>query len=171
LNVALSNLPRIEKLHRSHDVEPFDCGQAALNRFLIRHALQNQQSSAATTYVALVEQEVVGFYSLAYGQIEYADAPERLAKGLARYPVPIMLLARLAVDARWQGKGLGAGMLRDAVSRTLQAADIAGLRALAAHAKDDKARAFYQHFNFIPSPTDSYHMAIVLKDIRIILQG
>jgi hypothetical protein len=117
----LSNLPRIEKLQRSHNVEPFDWGQVALNRFLVRHALHNQQSNAATTYVALVEQEVIGFYSLAFGQIEYADAPERVTKGSARHPVPVMLLARLAVSLAWLGKRFGAGMLKDAMLRTLQA--------------------------------------------------
>lgn len=171
MTAALSNRPRIEKLQRRHEIESFDCGQDDRNRFLIRHALQSQQSSATTTYVALIEQEIVGFYSLAYGQIEYADAPERLTKGLARHPVPIMLLARLAVSTSWQGKGLGAGMLKDAMLRTLQAADIAGLRALAAHAKDERARAFYERFDFIPSPTDPYHMAILLKDVRAALQA
>ncbi|MGA8028405.1 MAG: GNAT family N-acetyltransferase [Bryobacteraceae bacterium] len=171
MSAAWSNLPLIEKLHRSHNVEPFDCGQVDLNRFLIRHALQSQQSNAATTYVALVEQEVVGFYALVVGQIEYADAPERLTKGPARHPVPVMLLARLAVATVWQGKGLGAGMLKDAMQRTLQAAEIAGLRALSAHAKDDSARAFYERFNFQPSPTDPYHMAVLLKDVRASLQA
>ncbi len=166
----MSILPHIEKLQRSHDVESFDCGQADLNRFLIRHALQNQHSNASQTYVALVESEIVGFYTLVYGQIEYKDAPERLTKGLARHPVPIMLLARLAVSIHWQGRGLGSGLLKDAMLRTLQAADIAGLRAFAAHAKDDKARAFYERFDFLPSPTDPYHLLILLKDIRAALQ-
>ena len=171
LNAALSNyLPRIEKLHRSHNVEPFDCGQRDLNRFLIRHALQSQLAGGSTTYVALIEQEVVGFYSLAYGQVEYADAPERLTKGLARHPVPIMLLARLAVSAAWQRKRLGEGLLRDAMIRTLRAADIAGLRAFIAHAKDDSARSLYERFDFTSSPTDPYHMYILLKDVRARLQ-
>ena len=164
--LSLSTLPRIEKLQRSHDVESFDCGQADLNRFLIRHALQNQHSNASTTYIALIEAEIVGFYTLVYGQIEYADAPERLTKGLARHPVPVMLLARLAVSLAWQGKKLASGMLKDAMLRTLQAAEIAGLRAFAAHAKDDRAKAFYERFDFVPSPTDPYHLAILLKDLR-----
>ena len=165
-------LPRVEKLQRSHDIETFDCGQEDLNRFLIRHALQNQNASASQTYVALVESEIVGFYTLVYGQIEYLDAPQRLTKGLARHPVPVMLLARLAASTPWQGKGLGAGLLKNAMLRSLHAADIAGMRAFAAHAKDDKARAFYERFDFVPSPTDPYHlaMAILLKDLRAALQ-
>jgi len=77
-----------------------------------------------------------------------------------------MLLARLAISLSWQGKGLGAGLLKDAMQRTLQAAGIAGIRAFAVHAKDDAARAFYEHFDFIQSPTDPYHLFRLLKDIR-----
>jgi GNAT superfamily N-acetyltransferase len=157
---------RIAKLHRSHDVEDFDCGSDALNRFLIRFALQNQAAGAATTYVALAGDEVVGFYTLVVAEVAYDDAPERLTKGLARHPVPLMLLARLAVASVWQGKRLGAGLLKDAMRRTLQAAEIAGIRAMAVHAKDDDARGFYERFDFLPSPTDPYHLFLLLKDVR-----
>jgi predicted N-acetyltransferase YhbS len=94
-------------------VEGFDCGREALNRFLIRHAWQNQQARASQTYVALADEQVAGYYTLVVGQVEYDDASERLKKDLARHPVPIMLLARLAVSAPWQGKGLGSGLLKD----------------------------------------------------------
>jgi hypothetical protein len=117
---------RIEKLRRDHAVEGFDCGKQALNRFLERHAPQSQQAGASTTYLALDGDKVVGFHSLAVGQVDYADAPERLTKGLARHPVPIMLLVRLAVSMSYQGKKLGAGLLKDAMSRTLRASEIAG---------------------------------------------
>jgi GNAT superfamily N-acetyltransferase len=157
---------KIEKLQRGHEIDQFDCGREALNRFLVRYALQNQQAGASQTYVALAGDAVVGYYTLVVGQVEYDAAPERLTKGLARHPVPIMLLARLAVAASWQGKGLGAGMLKDAMQRTLQAADIAGIRAFAVHAKDDEARAFYEHFGFSPLPSDPYHLFRLLKDIR-----
>lgn len=157
---------RIEKLQRSHAVDEFDCGREALNRFLARYAFQNQQAGASQTYIALADGAVVGYYTLVVGQVEYAAAPERLTKGLARHPVPIMLLARLAIATSWQGKGLGAGLLKDAMQRTLQAADIAGIRAFAVHAKDDEARAFYEHFGFSPLPSDPYHLFRLLKDIR-----
>jgi GNAT superfamily N-acetyltransferase len=157
---------KIEKLQRSHKIDQFDCGRDALNRFLVRYALQNQQAGASQTYVALADDAVAGYYTLVVGQVEYDAAPERLTKGLARHPVPIMLLARLAVATSWQGKGLGAGMLKDAMQRTLQAADIAGIRAFAVHAKDDDARAFYEHFGFSPLPSDPYHLFRLLKDIR-----
>lgn len=160
---------RIEKLARHHAVEDFDCGEEALNRFLIRFALGNQQANAAQTYIGLADENVIGFYTLVVGEVSYEDAPERLKKGLARHPVPLMLLARLAVSLTWQGKGVGAGLLKDAMQRTTQAADIAGIRALTAHAKNDTARTFYEHFGFIPSPTDSLHLFVLTKDIRQIL--
>jgi GNAT superfamily N-acetyltransferase len=156
----------IEKLARHHVVEDFDCGQAALNRFLIRFALSSQHANASQTYVGLADAAVVGFYTLVVGEVAYADAPERLTKGLARHPVPLMLLARLAVGAAWQGKGIGSGLLKDAMRRTVQAADIVGIRALAAHAKDDAARAFYEHFGFVASPTDPLHVFILTKELR-----
>src|SRR5271165_893634 len=106
---------RIEKLRRDHPVDQFSCRSEALDRFLIRYALANQQANASQTYVGLHDNEVIGFYSLVVGQIAYDDAPERLTKGLARHPVPIMLLARLAVSTSWQGKGVGAGLLKDAM--------------------------------------------------------
>jgi GNAT superfamily N-acetyltransferase len=160
------NQLRIEKLTRHHAVEAFDCGQEALNRYLSRYALTNQLANAAQTYVGLADGAVIGYYSLVVGNLAYDDAPERLRKGLARHPVPIMLLARLAVDHRWQGQDIGAGLLRDATRRTLQAADIAGIRALVVHAKDEAARAFYEHFDFVPSPTDLLHLYVLVKDLR-----
>ena len=161
---------QIEKLDPKHRTQGFDCGQEALNRFLVRYALQNQNAGASQTYLAFAGQEPAGYYTLIVGQVEFQDAPERLKKGLARHPVPIMLLARMAVSTRWQGKGLGAGILKDAMLRTLQAADIAGIRAFAVHAKDDQARAFYEHFGFTPSPSDPYHLFRLMKDIRAALK-
>jgi GNAT superfamily N-acetyltransferase len=156
----------IEKLRRDHLIDDFDCGQEVLNSWLRKHALQNQGAGAAQTYVGLVGNVVVGYYSLAVGQIEYNDAPERLQKGLARHPVPIMLLARLAVHKDWQRKGVGRALLRDVVLRTAQAADIAGIRALAVHAKDDQARRYYEQFDFVASPVDPLQLLVLLKDIR-----
>jgi GNAT superfamily N-acetyltransferase len=161
---------RLEKLRRDHQVDLFDCGQEALNRFLVRYAFQNQQAEASQTYVALMGDEVLGFYTLVVAQVEYDAAPQRLGKGLARPPIPLMLLARLAVGTSWQGKGLGSGLLKDAMLRTLSAADIAGIRAMAVHAKDDGARAFYERYGFVAAPTDPYHLFVLLKDIRAILK-
>ncbi|MDR0776651.1 MAG: GNAT family N-acetyltransferase [Azonexus sp.] len=158
---------RIEKLHRRHAVETFDCGEEALNRFLVRFALANQMANASQTYVGLADDDaIVGFYTLAVGEVRHEEAPGRLTKGLARHAVPIMLLARLGVSVRRQGGGIGAGLLRDAILRTLQVADIAGVRALAVHAKNEAARSFYERFDFLPSPTDPLHLFALIKDLR-----
>jgi len=160
---------RIEKLHPHHVVEAFDCGQEALNRFLQKHALQNQHSGGAQTYVGLANETVIGYYALAVGSVKQEHAPERVKKGLAKHSIPIMLLARLSVDLRWQKQGVGAALLKDAMLRTLQAADIAGIRALVVRAKDQAARKFYERFDFLPSPTDPLHLFMLLKDVRKIL--
>jgi GNAT superfamily N-acetyltransferase len=157
---------RIEKLRRDHAVDAFDCGREELNRFLVRFAFPNQQAGASQTYVGLSGDSVIGFYTLVVGQVTCDDAPERLTKGLARHPVPIMLLARLAVSVKLQSRGVGAGLLKDAMLRTLQAADIAGIRAFAVHAKDDDARRYYERFGFIASPSDPYHLFVLIKDLR-----
>jgi GNAT superfamily N-acetyltransferase len=161
--------PRIEKLRREHRVEGFDCGKEPLNRFLIRFALQSQLSNSSQTYLALSDDEVVGYYSLVFGDVAYDDAPERLRKGVARHPIPLLILARLAVASAWAGKGFGSGLLKDALGRTLAAAELAGLRAVAVHAKDDEARAFYEHFDFMPSPSDPMHLFLLLKDIHALI--
>jgi GNAT superfamily N-acetyltransferase len=161
---------RVEKLTRGHAVDAFDCGQEARNRFLVRYALANQQANASQIYVGLADDVVIGFHTLVVSEVAHADAPERMSSGLARHAVPVMLLARLAVSSQWQGRGVGAGLLRDAVIRTIRAADIAGIRALVVHAKDEEARNFYRRFDFQDSPTDPLHLFALLKDLRN-LQG
>jgi GNAT superfamily N-acetyltransferase len=158
---------RIEKLHRTHAVEQFTCGQPELDRFLVRHALQAQQANSSQTYVAVTASEVVGFYTIVAGEVQHAEAPERVAKGMPRHPIPLLVLARLAVHTKAQGRGVGAGLLLDALGRTLQVADAVGVRALAVHAKDDRAVTFYRHFGFTPSTTDARHLFMIIKDIRI----
>jgi GNAT superfamily N-acetyltransferase len=119
----------------------------------------------------LSQRRVVGFTTLVVGQVGYEQAAERLKKGLARHPVPVLVLARLAVATGQQGQGLGAVLIRDALLRTLQAADIADIHAFVLHAKDNEARAFYEHYDLDPSPTAPYHLNILLKDVRASLGG
>jgi GNAT superfamily N-acetyltransferase len=157
-----------EPLNEDHDVTSFDCGSEALNRFLQRHALNNQRNQSARTYVALRgDTRVVGFYTLAAASAEHDVVPARVAKGLARHPIPLTLLARLGVDSAEQGGGLGTGLLKDALKRFLQAQSIIAARALVVLAKDDRAIAFYRHFGFAASPIDPSHFFLMTKDIRI----
>ena len=160
---------QIEKLRQDHAVEAFDCGNQGLNRFLRQHAFHSQLSGGSTTYVGLANQAVIGYFTLAVGSVEYEKAPKRGTKGRARHPIPIMLLARLAVDLHWQKNGVGGGLLKNALLRTVQAADIAGIRALVAHAKDGHAKGFYEYFDCLPSPSDPLHRFIILKGARKIL--
>ncbi len=152
-----------------HETGLFDCGVEELDKYLKKYALQNQYNGAARTYVATRGNEVVGYYTLAYGSVAYAEAPVRIIKGLAHYPVPVMILARLAVSIKERGTGLGKGLLKDALLRTIQAADIAGLRAILVHAKDDSAKSFYQKFGFIPSLINEYTLFLLMKDLKKIV--
>lgn len=159
----------IRKLTAKDQLDFFDCGEPALNQFLQRHALVNQRANSAQTYVCCVDERVVGFYSLAVGGVGHDSAPPRVSKGLARHPVLVMLLTRLAIDLPLQGKGLGRALLKDALLRTAQAADIAGIRCLLVHAKSDAARQWYESWQFEPSPTDPRHLFLMLKDLKALL--
>lgn len=148
-------------------VADFDCEAEDLNRYLQRHAVQAQQGEGARTYVTFDSGgRIAGYFTLAYGSVEHANAPERMSKGLARHPIPVMLLARLAVDRRFKGRGLGKELLRDALLRTLNAAEIAGLRAVVVDAKDEGARAFYQRYGFEPFKDNPMRLSLILKDVR-----
>ncbi len=154
-----------ETLNRKHDRALFDCGVEPLNDYLKKYAWQNQRKNSARTYVATRGNRIVGYYSLAFGSILYEEAPESVSTGLGKYPIPIVLLARLAVDEGEKGKGLGAGLLQDALRRAVQASEIAGLRAILVHAKDDPAKAFYEKFDFEPSPLNEYHLYLLISQI------
>ncbi len=161
--------PYIEKLSAEHDVKSFNCGKPTLNKFLTDYALQNQRSDSSTTYVAILHGTVIGYYSITVASVAHKDAPSRIVRGLPKYPIPVALLARLAVDKDKQGKGIGKGLLKDCLKRINAAADILGIRALLVHAKDDEAREWYEQFDFESSPTDQLHLFLMLKDIRKIL--
>ena len=150
----------------SHDTQAFDCGADALNQFLQRYALPNQTNGSARTFVTVTEGQVFGYYSLAAASVEHATAPARVSKGLAHHPIPMLLLARLAVDLRAQGQGLGRSLLQSALMKYLQAFEVIGCRALMVHAKDEAAARFYQGYGFESSPIDSAHLYLLTKDIR-----
>jgi len=156
----------IRKLSVSDRVDVFDCGHAALNQFLRRYAFINQKSNSAQTYVCCQAEVVVGFHSIAVGSVAPEAAPTRVTKGLAHHPVPVMILARLAVDKAHQHKGLGRALLKDALLRAAQAADIVGIRCLLVHAKDEEVKRWYESWDFEASPTDPRHLFLMLKDLK-----
>ena len=166
--LRIDNPLRIEKLNPNHSLNNVDFGREELSRFLIRKALVSQQAGVSRTYLAVSGESVVGYYTLNLGEVFLDEAPAQLKKGFASHPVPIMVLARLAVAVGWQGCGLGAGLLKDAMRRTLQAADIAGIRAFTVHSANESVRSFYENFGFVPSPTDPLHMFLSISDIRSI---
>lgn len=140
----------VAPLDERHDRTPFDCGVPALNLYLRNYALQNQKKGMVRNYVTTraADNVIVAFYSLVYSAIDQKRLPAPVVKGLGRYDVPVMLLARLAVDHREQGNGLGKALLKDAILRTMQAAAIGGLKLLLVHAKDETAASFYRKYGF-----------------------
>jgi GNAT superfamily N-acetyltransferase len=167
--LSSSDYEPVRKLVGADAVESFDCGQPALNQFLHRYALVNQRSNSAQTYVSCHSGRVVGFYSLAVGSVDPATATPRVTKGTAQHPVPVMILARLAVDLQHQRAGLGKALLKDALMRTAQAADIAGIRALLVHAKDELAGQWYRNWEFEPSASDPFHLYLLMKDLKALV--
>ena len=154
----------LEKLHIKHQ---FDCGEEALNTFLKEYAMQNSKNNASRTYVCATKNDniVMGFYTLTYGTISHHEATEKVKKNMPRYPIPIMILARLGVDIKYQKLGLGKELLRDALLRTLQASEIAGLKAILAHAKGAKAIDFYKKYDFEQSEFSESCLMLTIQDI------
>jgi GNAT superfamily N-acetyltransferase len=159
-------LSPIEKLTKDHDVSSFDCGKSSLNDWLRRFALTNQQSDSARTYVLHRAGKVVAYFSLSAGAVRREESPARVAKGLAKHPIGVILLARLAVDRSERGGGLGKAMLVDALSRALAASDAIGARAILVHAIDEEAAGFYRKFGFEASPLDPKQLMLLMKDLR-----
>ena len=155
-------------LDAQHLLEPFDCGEPILNDWLIIHARQAQASGSAKTFVVTDEDRVVGYFSLTVGQVDTLEAPGRIRKGMGRYPVPVVILARLAVSREYQGRGIGRGMLQDAIRRTLFIAEQAGVRAMLTHPIAG-ATGFYERFGFIPSPLKENQLLLLLKDAKKLL--
>ena len=158
-----------EKLQPEHDVSVFDCGEPVLNDWLRRRALQNQQSGASSTYVVLDKIRVVAYYSLAAGSVARETAPGRMRRNVPD-PVPVVVVGRLAVDRGFQGQGLGRALLRDAVLRTLQAADIIGVRAILVHALSEQAKRFYEVCGFAPSPINPLTLMITVSEAITVIR-
>ncbi len=160
------SLTEPQPLDARHRLEEFDCGKHALTEWLLRHARQAQGSGSARTFVACDGERVAGYYSLTVGQIDTLEAPERVRRGMGQYPIPPIILARLAVDLDYQKRGLGLSLLQDAIRRAVAVAEHAGIRALLTHPLDAEAEAFYKRFGFEPIPENERALILLLKDAR-----
>jgi GNAT superfamily N-acetyltransferase len=156
-----------DSLGSQHRLEGFDCGKPTLNEWLLRHARQAQASGSAQTFVVCTEDlHTAGYFSLTVGQVSTLEAPERIRKGMGQYPIPVVILARLAVSTAFQGCGIGYGLLQDAIRRTALIAEQAGIRALLTHPIDAEAAKFYSRFGFVASPLREQQLLLMLKDAR-----
>ena len=165
----MAELSEVVPLAASHDLAAFRCGKAELDDWLRRYAMVNQQIGGSRTFVTCEGSVVRGFYSLAVSSIEFEHASRKVQRGLGRYPVSVILIARLAVDERVQGQRVGESLLIDALGRCLAVSEEAGVRAVLVHAMEDDARAFYERYDFERSPTNPYHLALLIQDIEAAL--
>lgn len=165
-----SQIRQPEKLRPEHDLSGFDSGEPTLDAWLRRRALKNEASGASRTYVVCIGRRVIGYYTLSAGAIAHTHAPGRIKRNMPD-PIPVVVLARLAVDKTCHGKGVGSGLLRDAVLRTLQAAEIAGVRAMLVHALSNRAKQFYEKHGFVSSPVDPMTVMITTAEAGKIVDG
>jgi GNAT superfamily N-acetyltransferase len=156
---------------KRHSVERFSCGRSALDRWLREFAGQGQRRDTSRTFVATGEDgEVIGYYTLVAGQVEQKQATSSVRAGTSKhFPIPICLVARLAVDRGSQGRGLGAALLLDALRRAVGAAELVGIRAVVVHALDDEAARFYEHFAFAPVGDEPRTLMVPLAAVRAVL--
>ncbi len=151
-----------EKLNPAHDLSQLRCGEPELDDWLKRRALHNEESGASRTYAVCAGKQVVGYYALAAGAVAHRDAPGRVKRNMPN-PIPVMVIGRLAMDLKFQGRGIGSALLKDAVLRTVQAAEIAGIRAILVHAISENAKRFYEKLGFMASPTNPMTLMITVQ--------
>ena len=161
----VSRLLPPEPLADHHDFADFRCGEASLDDWLKRRARANQVSGASRTYVVCQDKRVIGYYALASGVVAVESAPGRFRRNMPN-PIPVAVLARLAVDRNWQGQGIGRALFRDAARRVAHAADAIGIRGIVVHALSDEAKNFYLALGFDPSPHQPMTLMVTLTDIR-----
>lgn len=161
---------RPQPLDRGDEREGFKCGEPALDHWLAEHAPEAQRSGTSRVFVSSTGSRVVGYYALAAAEVRPDEATERALKGQPRRrAIPAVLLTRLAVDQRHQGKGLGRSLLQDAMLRSAEAAERIGVRVLLVHAKHEQARRWYERFGFERSPADPLQLMLLMKDLRAFL--
>jgi GNAT superfamily N-acetyltransferase len=160
--VEIGDVSAPEKLNPAHDLSQFRCGEPELDDWLKRRALQNEESGASRSYVVCIGRQVIGYYALSAGAAAHRDAPGRVKRNMPN-PVPVMVIGRLAIDLKFQGRGIGTALLKDAVLRTVQAAKIAGIRAILVHAISEGAKRFYEILGFRASPTNPMTLMITVQ--------
>lgn len=158
-------------LAREHDLSCFESGSDPLNIYLKQYAFQNQKKDMGRTVIITEHNDnrVIGYYTLVTGSISIDVVSEKIRKGSGKYPIPVVVIARLAVDINYQGKGIGKALLKDALARILSASDHIGIRAVHVKAKDHKAVNFYKKFNFEQSPINELDLFLLLKDFKLTL--
>ncbi|HTW79345.1 MAG TPA: GNAT family N-acetyltransferase [Terracidiphilus sp.] len=164
--VSALSAPELLKDH--HVLDDFCSGEPSFDEWLRRRARANQLSGASRTYVVCEHARVVGYYALASGIVTVENATGRFRRNMPN-PVPVVVLARLAVDQNWQGKGIGRALFRDAAERTVNAAEVIGIRGMIVHAISEAARDFYLALGFDPSPHEPMTLMVTLADIRAAL--
>jgi GNAT superfamily N-acetyltransferase len=158
-----------EPLADHHRVDAFDSGTPSLDDWLKKRARANQATGASRTFIVSEGAEVISYYALASGAVSTADAPGRFRRNMPD-PIPVAVLARLAIDRAHQGKGLGRALFQDSALRVLNAADAIGIRGMVVHAISEDAKAFYIKLGFDPSPLDPMTLMVTLADIRLNLR-
>jgi GNAT superfamily N-acetyltransferase len=166
LTLYLVSISAPSPLTKDHSLKEFDCGVGELNAWLKKRALQNQVSNATRTYVASDGDRVIGFHSLAAASVERTLVVSRLQRNTPE-SIPVILLARLAVDESWQSRGIDGALLLDAARRSLSAAEIIGARALIINAINDRASEFYMRYGFQPSPVASHLLMATIADLHL----
>jgi GNAT superfamily N-acetyltransferase len=163
--VGIEKMMAPQPLAANHRLENFACGEPALDDWLHRRALKNQSNGSSRTYVVIDNDAVVAYYCLAAGAVSHAEAPANLKRNRPD-PIPVLVLGRLAIHNDYQQKGLGTALVRDALLRTLQAAEVAGIAALLVHAISEQARRFYLSRGFLESPIQPMTLCLPLSVLR-----
>jgi len=160
--VEIGEVSAPEKLNPAHDLSQFRCGEPELDDWLKHRAIHNEERGASRSYVVCIGRQVVGYYALSAGAAAHRDAPGRVRRNMPN-PIPVMVIGRLAIDLKFQGRGIGSALLKDAVLRTVQAAEIAGIRAILVHAINESAKRFYEKLGFTASPTNPMTLMVTVR--------
>lgn len=160
----MSKYSQPEKINDKHKTQSFDCGKKGLNDYLTQYARQNQTKNISNTFVVTKNSLVVGYYTLTFGAVLKENLPKK--NNLPNYPIPVVVLARLAVDKSECGNGLGKALLKNAILKTIMASEIAGIKAIMVKAKDEEAKAFYKKYDFIESPMDKMILFLPIEAVK-----